>query len=207
MKLGLIKFEALTLMFADYTNDYDITKMEEYLADDNYGKYLRAMNGSINRCFDRLRSKSKQPKKTLELAYDPETDTDYYLEFDLTEATYEDVDRIYRIVWRGDDGRVIRNFQYEIEGRTLIIENMMQDGKYKLIYLEKLPFITDLTDDEDLVIDESLARLLPYWIKAELYEEDEPSAANQARTIFETYLASLYEEETIVQTKVEDVYE
>lgn len=207
MILGLIKFEALKLMSADYENNYDITKMEEYLANDNYGKYLRAMNGSINRCFDRLRSKAKQPKKSMELTYDPDTDIDYYLEFDLTEEAYADVDKIWRVVWRGDDGRVIRNFQYELEGRTLILENMKQDGKYKIIYLEKLPFITDLKDDEDLTIADELARLLPFWIKAELYEEDEPDLANQARSMFESYLANLYPEDEINQTMVENVYE
>ncbi|MGE4321223.1 MAG: hypothetical protein AB7E61_07225 [Acholeplasmataceae bacterium] len=206
MILGKIKIEALRLMFAGYNQDYEVDDLETLTTDDNYGTYLKAMNGSINRCFDRLRSLAKQPKKSLTLEFDPDVDEDFNLEYDLDDEAFASVDKIVRIVWRDLYGNVIRNFEYELEGRTLIIQNMQEAGTYKLIYLEKLPFIDDLADTEDLTIDDELARIIPYWIKGELYEEDEPSVAAQSRQLFEYYLSNLYVEEEIVQTKVKDVY-
>ncbi len=204
-KLGDIKFEALKLMFADYTNDYSISNMDTYLQDNNYGKYLRAMNGSINRCFDRLRAMKKQPKKSLTLDKGLMVD-DPYLFFDLDTAAFTSVDHIVRITYRDEDGNPTDStIHYEIEGRTLIFKNL--PGSFRLIYWEKLPFITTLTDDSILLIEDELARLLPIFIKSELIEEDEPDLARAARSLFEQSLASLYQEEEINQLKVVDVYE
>lgn len=202
-KLGDIKIEALKLMFADYTNDYSIAGLSGLLADANYGKYLRAMNGSINRCFDRLRALRKQTKKTLALDKGLMED-DEYLYFDMSTETFDNVDFIVRISYRDEDGRPVEpNYEYQLEGDELIIQNM--EGSFKMIYYEKLPFITTLTDDAVLAIEDELARLLPYFIKSELLEEDEPELARQARALFEQSLASLYEEPEMRQTKVVNV--
>lgn len=205
MKLGSIKIEALRLMFAGYNVDYQEDELTTLEDDDNYGTYLKSMNSSINRCFDRLRSLGKQPKKSINLTYDPETDDDFYIEYDLDSTTFDNVDKINRIIWKDDRGKVIRDFEYELEARTIIIKNMYS-GTYKMIYLEKFPFITTLQDTEELTIDDELARIIPYWIKGELYEEDEPELAQQARQLFEFYLSNLYEEDEVHQTKVKNVY-
>ncbi len=201
-KLGEIKIESLKLMFADYKNDYSVDTLDDLLSDDNYGKYLRAMNGSINRCFDRIRSLRKQPKKALEI--DKGESTESLLFINLDDALYQDVDYISRITYRDDYGYQSKS-EYEIEGRTLIIPN--RDGVYRMVYYEKLPFITTETDTDIIQIEDELARLIPYFIKYELIEEDEPDQSRAAKMEFETMLARLYQESDIVQTKVVDVWE
>jgi hypothetical protein len=202
-KLGDIKIEALKLMFADYKNDYTISNLSTLVINDNYGKYLRAMNGSINRCFDRLRSLKKQPKKSLTLNKGDMSE-DNYLYFDLDASTFASVDFIVRITYRDEDGYPTDSkVTYEIEGRTLILQN--RPGTFRLIYWEKLPYITTLGDDQILLIEDELARAIPYFIKGELLEEDEPDLASKARALFEGTVSNLYQEEEINQTKVVDV--
>ena len=202
-KLGDIKIEALKLMFADYKNDYSIDGLSALLSNDNYGKYLRAMNGSINRCFDRLRANRKQPKKVITLDKGLMVD-DLYLYFDMTTETFANVDHIVRIAYRDEYGRPTDSvIHYEREGDEIIFKNDL--GSFRMIYWEKLPFITTLTDNEVLPIEDELARLLPYFIKGELMEEDEPDLARQARILFEQSLNALYAEEEVNQTQVLDV--
>lgn len=202
-KLGDIKIETLKLMFADYTNDYTIDGLSELLSNDNYGKYLRAMNGSINRCFDRLRANRKQPKKVITLDKGLMVE-DAYLYFDLTTEAFVNVDHIIRIAYRDEYGYPTDSVtHYEREGDELIIKNI--PGTFRMIYWEKLPFITTLEDTDILLVEDELARLLPYFIKSELLEEDEPELARQARLMFEQSLATLYQEEEVNQTQVLDV--
>lgn len=199
-KLGEIKIEALKLMFADYKNDYSVSNLSSLMANDNYGKYLRAMNGSINRCFDRLRALKKQPKKVIVLDKGLMAE-DEFLHFDLDDETFASVDYINRITYRDEDGRPLDSkVHYEMEGREIIIEN--RSGSFRMIYFEKLPFITTLTDDQVLLIEDELARVIPYFIKSELMEEDEPELARQARIMFEQTVAALYNEPEVRQTKV-----
>jgi len=201
-KLGEIKIESLKLMFADYENDYSVDTLDALLTDDNYGKYLRAMNGSINRCFDRLRSDFKQPIKSLEI--DKGVSEESLLFIDLDGEDYENVDYINRITYTDDYGYQ-SSVEYELEGRTLIIPN--REGVYRLVYYEKLPYITTEIDTAVIQIEDDLARIIPYFIKSELIEEDEPQMASMARGMFEAALARMYKEPEVRQKTVVDVYE
>lgn len=65
-----------------------------------------------------------------------------------------------------------------------------EDELFKIEYTPKAPYITSTTDNNsELNIPEVLARVIPYFIKAELYEGEEPQISASARNIFESALS------------------
>lgn len=65
-----------------------------------------------------------------------------------------------------------------------------EDELFKIEYTPKAPYITSTTsNEEELIIPEVLARVIPYFIKADLYEMEEPQISASARNIFESALS------------------
>ena len=73
IELGQVKKEALRLMFVSY--DEDLDSYEDMYDNSNYISYLLGMPGAINRCFDRIKSARKQPKRVIDL-------TSYVVDYD-----------------------------------------------------------------------------------------------------------------------------
>ena len=73
----------------------------------------------------------------------------------------------------------------------------------------KIDNITDnIADTDDIPnLSDELARLIPYYIKFELYQEDEPDLALTAKNTFDQGIESLrvYDEE-FEEIKIEKVY-
>lgn len=84
----------------------------------------------------------------------------------------------------------------EYNGFTYIDENEIEHLDYKLT--------SSTPGNAKLLIDEELIEFIPYFIKGELYEEDNPTQATIAKNYFEDavddYLA------TKIDTRVEDIY-
>jgi hypothetical protein len=68
-------------------------------------------------------------------------------------------------------------------------ENVVEEESFSIEYTPIVPLIT-VSSDDNLKIDipETLARIIPYYVKADLYEQDEPELAATARNIFESAL-------------------
>jgi hypothetical protein len=71
-----------------------------------------------------------------------------------------------------------------------------------------MPYITSATTDAtEIALPDELLRIIPFYIKYNLYEEDEPELAARAKNEFDEGLL-LYEEDVqSIQRKVVDVYE
>ena len=175
MKLGEIKIEALKLMFADYTNDIAIEDLQELKTDENYGRYLNSMPGSINRCFSRLESSKAVPLKTVELKKSDGSVANGRIRFNLS-SLFEDFDRVDRIVYETKydyNG----NCDYITETNSIIVLEEREEN-YTLIYSPALERITNSTDDNtELNLADKVACLIPYFIKGDLFREDEPMEA------------------------------
>jgi hypothetical protein len=65
---------------------------------------------------------------------------------------------------------------------------------------KKATIIKQMPNVMDMPIPEVLARLIPYFIKAELYEEDEPSASENAYNLFIDGVSKLAKECDGVET-------
>lgn len=147
-------------------------------SESNIREYLIGMDDSILRAIDRMRVLSKLPSKIKVL--DKVNENDYYSI------------PICDIVGVGEVVSVKKRIGNEIECIPFAI---MEGNIY--LYLEKdvvyyveylVAIDPPIDDNADIPIPDELARIIPYYIKADLYEEEEPGLAAQSRNIFESYL-------------------
>lgn len=68
-------------------------------------------------------------------------------------------------------------------------ELVNEDETFSIEYVPKVELITATHDiDYELNIPDALARIIPYFVKADLFEQDEPNLSATARNIFESAL-------------------
>jgi hypothetical protein len=80
------------------------------------------------------------------------------------------------------DGSYIKYKDYEWEGDSTLILDGLSEGNYKVHYFAYPKEITeDTPDDYELALDPEVAVLLPVYIAAELYEDDDVSTAGWFR--------------------------
>lgn len=201
MTLAEIKIQALKLMFASY--DYIVAEnIADYYSDTNLNDYLYKMDDSINRCFDRLLQDDLAPKKVVDLADLTTEDDGYYITLDL--KTITDLYALDRVIYTYN-GYYESNCEYFLEGDTLML--FSKNGTYKLVYTKTMPYIDDSVADSDTIeLQPELLRLIPYFIKGELYEEDDANIAGNAMNIFEARLMTIKKKSANHQTKVADIY-
>lgn len=172
MKYSEIKKDALRLMGIipdTVENEYDTSKIRAYLV---------GMNNSIMRAIDRMKSLSLIPPICKELQIEKRNESETYSLKEL-----------------GIDGIVVRVLKLDgvqtVEEDFVVINDKISVNfeigeKY---FIEYIPRTTSgFSDNDEVNIPDELARLIPYYIKADLYEEEEPSLATAARNIFEGYL-------------------
>ena len=177
MTLGEIKIESLRLMFAGNLG-YGLNEngLNALLSDDNYNVYLYAMTGAINRCFADLESKGATPIESMVLRRDHLTDG----VFDLTKIEeYSSLDSV-----TDKDGR---NVEFVKKGNYLYPPPLLSDEDYCVIYYHVgLPRIgEDTGNSKQIELPDELARLIPYFIKGEVYREEDPNEAGEARNWYE----------------------
>lgn len=120
----------------------------------------------------------------------------------LTVPSFLSVDRVVFSSLRGYDSDV----EYKDEGNVIILRSIEKDEIYTILYNWRIPRVP-VTAAYDYVVDlpDYLCELIPYYIKAELFEEEEPRLAVVARNYFEAGLARVTRGDTI-QKRVIDVF-
>ena len=129
-----------------------------------------------------------------------------FLRFDLRVISdFFDVERVVRETERGEyDG----DYGYIREGNVLVFENV-SDVKYILIYKPKLTRIKSYdSNDTELDIPEDIAAHIPYFIKGDLYRDDEPGEAAEARNWYEQATEELMRNQSSIAkvTGTKEVY-
>ena len=206
MKLGEIKIEALKLMFVNYNIDFNIEELPNLALDENYGSYLVNMPGAINRCFASIEEKGVLPVKTYILNKNEGLASDYYMRFDLP-SIIDDYFDVERIVCEPKSGEYIGDYEYFREGNVLVIQNFSEGDKYILLYRPKINRIDSLTEDiEEINIPDNIAVNIPYFIKGDLYRDDEPNEASEARNWYEAAMDSLLNSRANKISRVANVF-
>lgn len=207
MKYGDIKIEALKLMFVNMGDDITIDKLETYEQDDTYNAYLVNMPGSINRCFSALESKGVLPSKSKTLTALEGVASAAFIRFDLPSIidNYCDIDRV---VSETADGEYCGDCDYQIEGDTLVLERFDdEDITYTVLYRPTIPRVELLTDNEwEVPIPENIVALIPYFVKGDLYRDDEPNEASEARNWFESGIEEILLRKTNKVGRIKTVY-
>ena len=161
MTINDIKLEALKLMFLNYSED--ISDVNALTTDENYSAYIMNMNGAINRALGRFWAKRVIHKmfKPLPSAFEGIDDN-----LDLCDYCFA--------ITETEEAEIRESVKAEYPDLT---EELLQVKQDLAVALEKENRRTLVPIDAQL--------LIPYWIKADLYEEDEPALSAQARNIFE----------------------
>jgi hypothetical protein len=206
MKLGEIKIEALKLMFVNYNIDMEITELPQLALDENYGSYLVNMPGSINRCFSNLEEKGVLPSVSVVLDKDDATISNGFMRFDLP-TLYPNFFSIDRVVYENTNGEYNGNFDYQKEENVLVLKEISDGETYRLLYKPKIDRITAITDDNtELSIPNSIACQIPYYIKGDLYREDEANEASESRNWFESAMSELHTKQSNKTSCVKNIY-
>lgn len=202
MTLNEIKKNALALMFANYEDDLSETNVDE-VTNDEYKRYLVNMNAVINRALSRIQSAGVLADKSYEVT---STDGDAGLvRLDLA-TLISDFWRVSRVIYQSKSA-YIPYLSFSMEGNTIVLPKLKGDDKYIVMYKPKIDRIAlTAASNTEINIPNEVADLIPYFIKSELYEEDEPKLAVQARNIFEAMLEDLKRDEYASQEAVINVF-
>lgn len=207
MKLGDIKIEALKLMFINMGDDIGIENLETISQDETYRSYLVNMPGAINRCFANIEEKRVLPSKSKVLTHSRGIASGGFLRFKLSEIP--DFFDIERIAKETDDGEYDGDYDYTVEGDTLVLDRYEEgDGiTYTVIYKPTIERVTYLTDDNtEIAIPNNIAANIPYFLKGDLYRDDEPNEASEARNWYEQAMNEIYLKKEHKTTKIKSIY-
>ena len=82
------------------------------------------------------------------------------------------------------------------------------DGiEYTLIYKPKIARVHSYTESEtEIELPEGIASIVPYYLKGDLFREDEPDEANEARSWFEQALDEIAPKRAQAVSQVKSVY-
>jgi hypothetical protein len=207
MKYGDIKIEALKLMFINMGDDITVDKLDTYAQDDTYSGYLVNMPGSVNRCFSVLESRGVLPPESKTLTASDGVASGAFIRFNLP-SLIENFYDIDRVVSETSDGEYCGDCDYQTEGDTLVLERYDdEDITYTVLYRPTIPRVESLTDDDWVIpVPENIAALIPYFVKGDLYRDDEPNEASEARNWFEAGIEEILLRKTNKVSRVKTIY-
>lgn len=204
MKVRDIKIEALRLMFAELDPLIDAENLSSYENSDAIGDYLAGMTGSINRALADITSRRILPERTKDITLTKTTSLMSSQRVDLSNvADFYDVSRLVVDTGYSYDG----NAPYRMEGKTIVFLCPYEDARVTLLYYPKLDPVMSWDNTKELDIPNEIAAVIPYFIKGELYRQDEVNDAAEAMLWYEQRLASLAPNSTERQGHVASVYE
>ena len=187
MKIGEIKAQALRLMFAAGSQSISPADTDDMLTEDaNAAHYLIAMTGSINRALGDIERRRVIRPRSVRL--DKMREEGGVWVFDTEELSdFLSVDHISLCDGNGYDSKV----SYVMDGTRILLPP--GNGVYTLFYRHSMPRLTSSYGGEDELqgVPDRVAALIPYYIKADLFSEDEPGAATEARNWYEAGMAVL----------------
>ena len=199
MKIGDIKIEALRLMFAQLDPLISAETLSSYENSDTIGDYLFGMTGSINRALVDITSRKILPEQAKDLTFDGGSSLMSAHRIDLSKV--DDFYAVSRLVVESEYG-YDGNAPYRMEGNTIVFICPYPNARVTLLYYPKIKLLTGqaddntrdlskITDENPVVIPDEIAAVIPYFIKGELYREDEIGDAAEAMSWYEQRLASL----------------
>ena len=115
---------------------------------------------------------------------------------------------IDRVVSETSDGEYCGDCDYQTEGDTLVLERYDdEDITYTVLYRPTIPRVDSLTDDDwEIPVPENIAALIPYFVKGDLYRDDEPNEASEARNWFEAGIEEILLRKTNKVSRVKTIY-
>lgn len=187
MTIGEIKIQALKLMFVSYSDDLVPQKLIDLEGRETYRPYLVNMNGSIDRCLSDIEKRCILPVKVLELKPSETAPEGYRTRIGITAPDFYEIERISKESLYEYDG----DHPFTREGNTILLSNYDRDAVYRLMYYPRVGRASGLLDTDEIDLPEEIAAAVPYYIKGDLFREDEPNEASEARNWYEAAIEML----------------
>ena len=178
MTLGEVRRDALRLMFAGYDDILEEMTFSELYQSERYQPYVMSIDMGVNRAYSYLLSQQLVPIRRLVLPAGQERVDLSVLAPDLGKVLGVEDEEMTPVV-------------YWMEGTTIVVPFSI-DRSLTVRYTPAWTRVTNLTPDSYVLpLDEEVAALIPYWVKSELYEEENYAAARSARAYFMEGCAAL----------------
>ena len=206
MKLGEIKLEAIRIMNINNDTNLFVENLSNLAGEKKYAKYLNNMLNVINKAIDIINHRRVLPQKRIDLSEVEIKKGSVNNRFDI--SSVEDFLSISRIVYE-DNNKYLERVPFEREGNNVVISSKYKPEYLAMVYDTKVDNITIELQDTDEVpgLSDELSRLIPYYIKFELYQEDEPDLALTAKSTFDQGIEALrvYDDEPS-EFNIEKIY-
>ena len=212
MTYGQIIAEILRLVFASGgaimgEGTEAVARMKN---DPRYADYIDRIPGAFNRALADLEAKRVIPWKSRRLALSDGEKLGGARAFELS-LLIPDCYEVEKVgAWESYSGtrELFLVEDYELDGDELIIYGGTYAEAYVVKYTPSLPRMTADTDvDAEISLPEALASAIPYFIKGDLYEAEEPGEAAKARNLYEQMTAGYHPPNRQTQTRVVRVYD
>lgn len=202
MTINDIKKEALRLMFTTYSDPLDYNRYDDGSynvdeeTDEQYAQYLVNMDGCISRCLKRFESVGALDMKVISISLPYSFTNEHNVLQTIRDGFFRyplpsDCAKVDRVAYERDTIYVPQK-NFKIEGKNIVLVAKSK-GAYVVTYYPRITiqtkYVSSYNLEEELGINDGLSCLIPYFIAAELYQEDEPSIAAGYRNTFEAMLA------------------
>ena len=190
MKLGEIKLEALRIMNINNDSVLLLERIDSMINEKKYAKYLHNITKSINKAIDYINHRKVSSQHSINMSDLSITYGAKNNRFDV--STIPNFMSVARIVYE-DSNNYLEKVPYDKIGNLIALSKIYQPENLTLIFDVKIPSVTDAIGDDDEVpgLSDELARLIPYYIKFDLYQEDEPDLAMNSKATFEQGVEAL----------------
>lgn len=207
MTYGQMIAEVLRLVFA--SGGAIVGEGAENIArmrmDPRYADYVDKIPGSFNRALSDLEARKVIPWKARRLALAEGRGSNGAKVFKLSEVV-PDLYEIEKVgAWIAGRGtqELYPVEDYEYDAEELTVYGGTRADAFVLQYTPTIPRMTAATDAEaEISLPEALASAIPYFIKGDVYEAEEPSEAAKARNIYEQMVEAYHPPHRQAQKRV-----
>lgn len=180
MNWGAIQIEALKKMFLN-NDKLDVDKLVEYKTDKKYKTYLDAMPQACNEAINYICENGKPLLKEYKLKA-----KDVNFKYKLNQIV-PNFKRIYQIVYDGSS-----NPDWYVEGNNVLVVKNWTNGDIIIYYEAYHDLITEKTNSSsDIELDNYSLTLIPLYIAAELYKDDDIQLSTTYMNEFITNVANM----------------
>jgi hypothetical protein len=184
MNIEEIKKEALRMMLAvgREIDGVPISSLEGSAAS---GRYLAAMTGAIGRCLADLERRHALKPILWEVETDAWVHTAALSRLPL--FSREDLYAVLSVSLESAEGGYVGDQAFSVEGEELVLPRLSGGACVRVIYAPRAPRVERHDNAMELsCLHETVAALIPYFIKGELFREEDPAEAGEARNFYES---------------------
>lgn len=181
-----------------YDDSQEISGKEEY------ADRVLPITESINRAFHRLEQLNKLPSKSYEISY---SNTMRGNTITLDTSITQEIVFIKNVLLEDQYGNIRTDISYFVDGDIVKLPRLFQGQKYTIIYQPKYVDISIDTDDTTIIdYPEYVLQCIPYFVKADVFQEDNAELSVLERNTFEAYANQIPTRNYSINRDPVDVY-